>query len=173
MFAFRKRLFAYVEASYFTENWYRKVKFENAYSCDVRYVTQSKNYFKYEDMVRSLKTKVFLIEKRLNFFICQLILLGSAYCRHCFISKLKKCLQTVRYVTENGPIFWFLLVIAFDLLFSVRCLYSSKTFWSWFLTFFFFFFFKLKFIQKHFLLVKTFHGIGVFFQTFPPPKDNP
>ena len=103
MFAFRKRLFAYVEASYFTENWYRKVKFENAYSCDVRYVTQSKNYFKYEDMVRSLKTKVFLIEKRLNFFICQLILLGSAYCRHCFISKLKKCLQTVRYVTENGP----------------------------------------------------------------------
>ena len=106
MFAFRKRLFAYVEASYFTENWYRKVKFENAYSCDVRYVTQSKNYFKYEDMVRSLKTKVFLIEKRLNFFICQLILLGSAYCRHCFISKLKKCLQTVRYVTENGPCVW-------------------------------------------------------------------
>ena len=111
MFAFRKRLFAYVEASYFTENWYRKVKFENAYSCDVRYVTQSKNYFKYEDMVRSLKTKVFLIEKRLNFFICQLILLGSAYCRHCFISKLKKCLQTVRYVTENGP---FTSITGFD-----------------------------------------------------------
>ena len=64
-------------------------------------MTQSKNYFKYEDMVQSLKTKVFLIEKRLNFFICQLLLLESAYCRHCFISKLKKCLQTVRYVTEN------------------------------------------------------------------------